>query len=98
MSQTRFEKIKRYFHISEIDAPKVGEGGKRLWHDKVDPLLEKLHQYSQAYRIPQSNVTIDEAMMRFLGRSIDTCKMPGKPIEIGYKFRCLTDHGYVWDF
>lgn len=98
MSQTRFEEIKRYFHISEIDAPKVGDGGKRLSHSKVDPLLIQLRQSSQVYRIPESNVTIDGAMMRFLGRSIDTCKMSGKPIEIGYKFHCLADHGYVWDF
>lgn len=98
MSQTRFEEIKRYFHVAEIDTPKVSESGRRLWHGKIDPPLNQLRYASQTYRTPESNVTIDEAMIRFLGRSIDICKMPGKPIEIGYKFHCLADHGYVWNF
>ena len=98
MGQTRFEEIKRYFHISAPDAPKTSPEGHRLWHGKVDPLLDTLRTSSQQYRIPQSNVTVDEAMMRFLGRSVDICKMPGKPIEVGYKFHCLADRGYVWNF
>ena len=36
--------------------------------------------------------------MRATGRSPDTYKMPSKPIEQGFKFHCLADHGYVWDF
>jgi hypothetical protein len=24
--------------------------------------------------------------------------MPSNPIEQGFKFHCLADHGYVWDF
>lgn len=24
--------------------------------------------------------------------------MPSKPIEREFKFYCLTDHGYIWDF
>lgn len=98
MSQTRFEEIKRYFHIADINTPKISPCGRRLWHNKVDPLLDQLRHASQTYRIPESNVTIDEAMMRFVGRSVDICKMPGKPIEVGYKFHCLADHGYIWDF
>ena len=98
MSQTRFEEIKRYFHVSPLDSPKVLPCGRRLWHGKVDLLLTQLREASQKYRTPQSNITIDEAMIRFMGRSVDICKMPSKPIEIGYKFHCLADHGYVWDF
>lgn len=100
MSQTRFKDLKRYFHVADIDAPKFTSGPTpwRLWHGKVDPLLQQLWHASQAFRLPQSNVTIDEAMMCFLGCSVDTCKMPGKPIEIGYKFHCMVDCRYVWDF
>jgi hypothetical protein len=32
------------------------------------------------------------------GRSPDTYKMPSKPIKQGFKFHCLADHGYIWDF
>jgi hypothetical protein len=48
--------------------------------------------------LPSTNVAVDEAMMRCTGRSRDTYKMPNKPIQRGYKFHCLADHGYVWDF
>lgn len=84
--------------MAEIDACKVSKSGRRLWHGKIDPLLNQLLYPSQTYSTPESNVTIDEAMIRFLGRSIDIWKMPGKPIEIGYKFHFLANHGYVWDF
>ena len=45
-----------------------------------------------------SAVAIDEIMVRFHGRSIDTCKMPNKPIKQGYKIFALADNGYVWHF
>ena len=98
MGQTGFEEIKRYFHISAPDAPKTSPEGYRLWHSEVDPLVDVLRTSSQQYRIPQSNITVDEVMMRFLGRFVDICKMPGKPVEVGYKFHYLADKGYVWNF
>ena len=48
--------------------------------------------------IPETEVAIDEIMVRFHGRSSDTCKMPNKPIKQGYKIFALTDDGYVWHF
>ena len=68
------------------------------WTYKVDPLLEAVHQASSKYYTPQTNVSIDEAMIRFCGRSRDTFKMPNKPIGEGYKAFCLADHGYLFDF
>ena len=98
MGQTCLEEVKRCFHISAPNSPKTSQKSYQLWHSKVDPLFEVLLCSSQQYRIPQSNVTADETMMRFLGRSEDICKMPEKPIEVGYKFHCLADKGYVWNF
>lgn len=43
-------------------------------------------------------VAIDEIMVRFFGRSNDTCKMPNKPIKQGYKIFALVDNGYIWHF
>jgi hypothetical protein len=37
-------------------------------------------------------------MVRFFGRSSDTCKMPNKPIKQGYKIFALAENGYVWHF
>jgi len=65
---------------------------------KVDPVLEQLRKSSKAYRMPSTNVAVDEAMIRCTGWSQDTYKMPSKPIEQGFKFHCLADHGYIWDF
>jgi hypothetical protein len=49
MSQTRFEQIKRFFHVAAIDIPKETPTGRRLWHGKVDPILEQLRKSLQAY-------------------------------------------------
>jgi hypothetical protein len=95
MSQTRFEQVKRYFHVSDLDEVTVTAKGRRLWHCKVDPLLDQLRKSSQAYRLPSSNVSVDEAMIRCTGRSQDTYKMPSKPIEHGFRFHCLAEHGYI---
>src|SRR5436305_154962 len=97
MSQTQFEQILRYFHIS--DPSVVHENDEDdAWTYKVDPLLEAVRQASMKYYTPGTNVNIDGAMIRVCGRSCDTFKMPNKPIDEGYKVFCLADHGYVFDF
>jgi hypothetical protein len=99
MSQTRFEEIKRYFHITGPTVDKIDPiTGKKAWHAKVDHLLEQVRAASQKYRLPGTNMTFDEAMVRFTGRSTDITKMPNKPIEEGYKIFCLAFLGYVYDF
>jgi Transposase IS4 len=37
-------------------------------------------------------------MMAFKGRSKDTIKLKGKPIDTGYKLWCIGDHGYIWSW
>lgn len=98
MSLTRFEQVKRYLHVSPVNIPTHTTDGCRLWHGKIDILLDQLCKSSQAYRVPSTNISIDEAIIRCTGRSLDTYKMPSKPIEHGFKFHCLADHGYIWDF
>jgi hypothetical protein len=50
MSQTRFEQVKRYFHVVAPDIPKETPKKRRLWHGNlVDPILEQLRMSSQAY-------------------------------------------------
>ena len=81
MSQTRFEKIKRYYHEAASDAPIHTATGRRLWHSKTDLLLVQLRYSSQPYRMPSTHIPIDECMMRATGQSQDTYKMPSKPIQ-----------------
>jgi len=99
ISQTRFEQIKRFFHLSNPEEDQAERSsGHRLWHQKVDPRLNQLRLSSQGYLLPSSNVTIDAAMILCTGRSIDTYNMPNKPIKLGYKFHFLANRGYIVDF
>jgi len=92
MSSMRFQQIRRYLHITPPDLVPSS------WYGKIKPAFDQLRLASQTYRIPSSNVTIDEAMLRFTGCSIHITKMPNKPVEQGYKIFALADKGYVWDF
>ena len=64
MTQTRFEQIKRYLHISapaeeDVDAPQ-----NFGWYSKVDPLMDQSRYSSQRFRLPSTNIAIDEAMIQ----------------------------------
>jgi len=98
LGKTRFQEIRRFFHVSPYNSPTETPEGLPCWHSEVDILLEQLRFFSQQYRVPGSNVTIDEAMILFTGRSIHITKMPNKPISQGYKFFCMVEKGYVWEF
>jgi len=52
MGQTQFEEIKRYFHVSSPDLPKIAPTGRRRWHRKVNVILEQLYKCSQQYWMP----------------------------------------------
>jgi hypothetical protein len=64
----------------------------------MEPLLSSFREACQRYYIPGTEVAIDEIMVRCLGRSADTCKMPNKPIKQGYKIFALADNRYIWWF
>jgi hypothetical protein len=71
---------------------------EELWWGKMEPLLSSFRDACQRHYIPGTEVAIDEIMVRCLGRSADTCKMPNKPIKQGYKIFALADNGYIWWF
>jgi len=80
MSWYRFEQIKRYFHVSVPTIEPIN-----YWYSKLSPLFEHLRAKFKAYCIPSSNVSVDEMMKAFTGRSAHTVKMTNKPIREGYK-------------
>ena len=80
MGLTRFEKIKRYFHVTPPDAPQESATGRWLWHNMVEPVLDQLRQSSKRYRVPSTHVSLDECMMHATGASKGTYKIPSKPI------------------
>ena len=94
MSLKRFSQIKRYLHISD---PKETLS-RSHWHYKLEPLNSLIRKRCQQYYLPSSNVTIDEMMIRFGGRSHHTYRMPSKPIKEGYKIFALCDLGYTYNW
>ena len=64
-----FEQITRYLHFVDNDIlPARGEEGY-FRTQKVDPVISALKQNSQAAYYPNREVSIDEAMISFKGRS-----------------------------
>jgi hypothetical protein len=98
LGKTHFQEICCFCHVSPYNSPTATSEGLPDWHSKVDILLDKLGFFSQQYCVPGSNVTTDDAMILFTGRSIHITKMPNKPISQEYKFFSMTGKGYVWEF
>ena len=83
----RFQQIMWYFHVS----PPI----TTQWHMKLEPLASLLRTKFQAYVVLGQNVSFDEMMVPFAGRSKHTLKMKNKPILEGFKIWALCDYGYL---
>ena len=95
MTFYRFEQIKQYFHVSPPSQPNKP---KSQWYMKLSPLFEVLRHQFRAYVILGQNVSFDEMMVPYTGRSQHTLKMKNKPVSEGFKIWALCDYGYIWDF
>ena len=112
MSLQRFQQLQRFIHISPPGGPpelsaddieKMTQKQKdsypdKEWWRKIEPLLTMFRNNCKAYMQPGSNVSVDEMMIRFHGRSKHTTKMPNKPIPKGYKIWALCEAGYLYNF
>jgi len=95
MTKNRFQQLKRYFRISEpLHHPPV----RGHWFDKLEPLSSDLQHRYQQYCTPATEVAVDEMMVRFVGRSVHTVRIPNKPIPDGFKILALCKHGYTYSF
>jgi len=95
MTFFRFKQIMRYFNMSP---PALNSLSTARWHTKLDPLASLLRTKFQAYVVLGQNVSFNEMIVPFSGRSKHTLKMKNKPIKEGFKIWALCDHGYLWDF
>ena len=100
ITRDRFEQITRYLHFADNDSlPERGEEGfSRL--QKVDPIISALKQNFQKAYYPHCQVSIDEAMIPFKGRSSMKQYVPLKPVKRGFKVWAMADslNGYMYDF
>lgn len=67
---------------------------------KVRPLISKLNETFGEHYSPSRNVSVDESMVRFKGRSTLKQYLPMKPIKRGFKVWCLSCSccGYLLQF
>ena len=96
----RFETITRYLHLN--DNSKMPARGSpdfdKLY--KVRPFLESIRSNFITQYMPHKQASVDEAMIKFKGRSSIKQYMPKKPIKRGIKMWCRADSvsGYMCDF
>ena len=100
ISRQRFRDISRYLHFVDNDhlAPRGDPFYDRL--GKVRPLIEHLSERFEDVYKPTQNVAVDEAMIKFQGRSSLKQYMPMKPVKRGIKVWVLGDssNGYFSKF
>jgi hypothetical protein len=82
MTYYRYQQIMRYFHISP---PPLLTQTTAVWYMKLEPLASLLWTKFQAYVVLGQNISFDEIMVPFSGRSWHTLKMKNKPISKGFK-------------
>ena len=94
ISRERYREIARYLHFVDNStlAPHGTQSYDRL--GKVRPLLNYLQARSSAVYNPSRELSVDEATIKFQGRSSLKHYMPKKPIKRGIKVWVLADTGY----
>ena len=100
ISRDRFLEISRYLHfvdnetLARRDSPSYDRLGK------VRPLVNHFSDKFKEVYSPHKEVAVDEAMIKFTGRSSVKQYMPMKPIKRGIKVWVLADshNGYFCDF
>ena len=100
ISRDRFREIGRYLHFVDNGtlAPLGDPAYDRL--GKIRPLIDHLSSRFRAVYSPHRDVAVDEAMIKFQGRSSLKQYMPLKPTKRGIKVWVLGDshNGYFWKF
>lgn len=98
--RTRFKNILRELHFNDnSQAIPRGEAGHDRAH-KLRPIIENIADKCKTLYIPHRENAVDEAMVKFKGRSSLKQYMPNKPIKRGFKVwcRCDSHNGFTCDF
>jgi hypothetical protein len=98
MTWKRYELLKSRIKVSDIDVDDEHKDVPGDWHFKVSPLDERLMKRFQDAVDLGSNISYDEQMLPFRGRSPHVTKVPGKPNPDGFKVWALCDGGYLFDW
>ncbi len=63
----------------------------------LKPIFSILREKSAYYWLPSTNLTINEVMLKYEGRTSQKITIPGKPISTGFKLFALGDSGYIYN-
>ena len=85
MSRNRFLELLSNLHLNNNDKMPAKDSPLFDQLYKVWPLLEKVRANTQGHYKPNQQVSVDEAMILFKGRSTFKQYMPMKPTKRGYK-------------
>lgn len=100
MPRNRFLDINRYLHLNDNSKMPARESPDVDKLFKLRPFLESLQaNFTRCYN-PHKEQAIDEAMIKYKGRTSLKQYMPMKPIKRGIKVWCRADShsGYLCDF
>ncbi len=91
ITRTRFLDVHRFLHFIDNDTlPSYGEKEYNKIQ-KVKNILNNLCKKCNEHFIPGQNLAIDEAMIKFKGRSSMKQYMPKKPVKRGFKLWMRAD-------
>lgn len=100
ITRDRFLELRRYLHFADNStlAPPGTEGYNKL--GKVQPLLDAIVEKCRSLYNVHRDVSVDEAMVKFKGRSSLKQYLPKKPVKRGFKAWVMADatNGYVSNY
>jgi hypothetical protein len=93
-SRDRFKQLLRFFRVVALDE----DAADRNPLPHVRSLADKLNASFAAHAAPSQQLTLDEAMVAYKGRSPIKQYIPSKPHKWGYKIWCLASDDYLLHF
>ena len=100
ITRDRFFELHRYLHF--VDNSTLAPPGSPDYNklNKVQPIIDRLCKSFQSVYSPGKNVSVDEAMIPFKGRSSLKQYMPQTPVKRGIKVWALADasNRYIANF
>ena len=94
MALVLFQEIKRYLKISNPLTDKETHNTV-YWPDKIEPLLTDFLKASRKHLTPGRDVSVDEQLEGFRGRSQHTLTIGSKEAGTGFKSYCLCWGNYL---
>ncbi|KZL67850.1 AC transposable element-derived protein 4 [Colletotrichum tofieldiae] len=100
-SRDRFQSLLRQLRIFNTSDFQPSQSGQRQAQAGMPDIYRKVNDWSahiqetgDSFYVAGSDLTVDEAMVRFTGRSLETTTIPTKPTPTGFKVWILAQSGY----